>query len=40
VNLLGDTIDTIKIKIKTLIDGGEELGLEVNAEKTKYRGFF
>jgi hypothetical protein len=36
VNLLGDKINTIKKNTGTLIDGGKEIGLEVNAEKTKY----
>jgi hypothetical protein len=35
VNLLGDNIDTIKKKTGTLIDPSKEVGLEVNAEKTK-----
>jgi hypothetical protein len=34
MNLLGDNIDTIKKQ--TLIDAGKEVGLEVNAEKTKF----
>jgi hypothetical protein len=36
VNLLCDNIDTIKKNIETLIDASKEVGLEVNAEKTKY----
>jgi hypothetical protein len=36
VNLLGDNIDTIKKNTGTLIDAFKEVGLEVNAEKTKY----
>jgi hypothetical protein len=36
VNLLGDNIDTTKKNIETLIDASKEVGLEVNAEKTKY----
>jgi hypothetical protein len=36
VNLLGDNIDTIKQNIQTLFDASKEVGLEVNAEKTKY----
>jgi hypothetical protein len=35
VNLLGDT-DTVKKNTATLIDASKEVGLEVNAEKTKY----
>jgi hypothetical protein len=36
VNLLGDNIGTIEIKTQTLIDASKEVGLEENAEKTKY----
>jgi hypothetical protein len=36
VNLLGDNIDGIKKNIETLIEAIKEVGLEVNAEKTKY----
>jgi hypothetical protein len=36
VNLLGDNIDTIKKTTQALIDASKEVGLEVNAEKTKY----
>jgi hypothetical protein len=36
VNLLGDNTDIIKKNTKTLIDSSKEVGLEVNAEKTKY----
>jgi hypothetical protein len=36
VNLLCDNIDTIKKNKETLIDTIEEVGLEVNTEKTKY----
>jgi hypothetical protein len=35
VDLLGDDIDTIKKNTQTLIDASK-VGLEVNAEKTKY----
>jgi hypothetical protein len=36
VHLLGDNIDTTKKNAETLIDASKEVGLEVNAEKTKY----
>jgi hypothetical protein len=36
VNLLGDTIATIKKNRETLIDASKEVGLEINVEKTKY----
>jgi hypothetical protein len=36
VNLLGDNIDTIKKNMENLIDASKEVGLEINAEKTKY----
>jgi hypothetical protein len=36
VNLLGDSIDTIRKNTETLIDASKEVGLEINAEKTKY----
>jgi hypothetical protein len=36
VNLWGDNIDTIKKTTETLIDAIKEVGLEVNADKTKY----
>jgi hypothetical protein len=36
VNLLGDDTDTTKKNIKILTDARKEVGLEVNAEKTKY----
>jgi hypothetical protein len=36
VNLLGDNIDTVKKNTEALIDVITEVGLEVNAEKTKY----
>jgi hypothetical protein len=34
--LLGDNISTTKNDTETLIDASKEVGLEVNAEKTKY----
>jgi hypothetical protein len=36
LNLLGDNIDTIKKNTGSLTDASEEVGLEVNTEKTKY----
>jgi hypothetical protein len=36
VNLLGDNTDTIKKNMETLTDASKEVGLEANAEKTKY----
>jgi hypothetical protein len=36
VNLLGDNIDAIKKTTDTLNEASKEVGLEGNAEKTKY----
>jgi hypothetical protein len=36
VNLLGDTIDTIKKSAQTLTDASKEIGLEVYTERIKY----
>jgi biotin operon repressor len=36
VNLLGDTIGTTNKNTWTLIDASKEVGLEVNADKTRY----
>jgi histidinol-phosphate/aromatic aminotransferase/cobyric acid decarboxylase-like protein len=36
VNLLGDSVETIKENRQTLIDASKEVGLEVNTEKTNY----
>jgi hypothetical protein len=36
VNLLGDSVNTIKENSETLLEAGGNIGLEINAEKTKY----
>jgi hypothetical protein len=36
VNLLGDSVNTIKENSQTLLDASRDIGLERNAEKTKY----
>jgi hypothetical protein len=36
VNLLEDSLDTIKKNTKILNDASKETGLEMNIEKTKY----
>jgi hypothetical protein len=36
VNLLADNIDTIKKTTESLTDASNEIGLEINVEKTKY----
>jgi hypothetical protein len=36
VNLLGGNINIVKRNTETLIDASKEVGIEVNAEKTKY----
>jgi hypothetical protein len=36
VNLLGDCVNTIKENSETLLEAGRDIGLEINAEKTKH----
>jgi hypothetical protein len=36
VNLLGDSVNTIKETSETLLEASRDIGLETNAEKTKY----
>jgi hypothetical protein len=36
VNLLGDSVNTIKENSETLLEDSRDIGLEINAEKTKY----
>jgi hypothetical protein len=36
VNLLGDSVDVIKDNPETLLEASRDIGLEINAEKTKY----
>jgi hypothetical protein len=36
VNLLGDSVNTVKQNSKTLLEANRDIGLEINVEKTKY----
>jgi hypothetical protein len=36
VNLLGDSVNTIKENSETILEASRDIGLEMNAEKTKY----
>ena len=38
VNILGESIHTVKENAKPLVIATKEIGLEVNADKTKYKG--
>jgi hypothetical protein len=36
INLLGDSINTINQNTETILEASRDVGLEINAEKTKY----
>jgi hypothetical protein len=40
VNLLGDSVSTIKANSEILLEASRDIGLEINAEKAKYMIMF
>jgi hypothetical protein len=36
VNLLGNSVNTVKENTETLLESSRDIGLEINAEKTQY----
>jgi hypothetical protein len=36
INFLGDSVNTIKENTETFLEASTDIGLEINAEKTKY----
>jgi hypothetical protein len=40
VNLLGDSVNTVKENSETLLGASRDIGLEINAEKTKYMSHY
>jgi hypothetical protein len=36
INILGGSVNTVKEKAEALVVASKEMGLEVNADKTKY----